>query len=83
MKLNLRNSKIANDAHRSKNASFYDKSTGGVFMKIISLTRKYNVPMTLGTVRVFRANLMYDSIICRLSPKLDPQQQFKRWVMNT
>jgi ubiquinone biosynthesis protein len=67
-------------AHKSKNAPWYDKCTGGAFMKIIGLTQKYNVPMTLDTVRVFRANFMYDSITYRLNPKLDPQKEFKRWA---
>ena len=67
-------------ALKSKHAPWYDKCTGGAFMKIISLTQKYNVPMTLDTVRIFRANFMYDSIIYRVNPQLDPQKEFKRWA---
>jgi len=67
-------------AHHSKHAPWYDKCTGGAFMKVISLTRKYNVPMTLDTVRIFRANFMYDSIVYRLNPQLDPKKEFRRWA---
>jgi hypothetical protein len=67
-------------ALKSKNAPWYDKCNGRAFMKVIGLTRKYNIPMTLDTVRIFRANFMYDTIVYRLNPKLNPQKEFTKWA---
>ena len=67
-------------AHRSKNAPWYDKCSGGMWMKVIMLSQKFHLPMTLDTVRIFRASFMYDSIIYRLFPNLDPQREFKKWA---
>jgi len=36
--------------------------------------------MTLDTVRIFRANFMYDSIVYRLNPQLDPKKELKSWA---
>ncbi len=67
-------------AHKSKSAPWYDKCSGGMWMKVIMLSQKYNLPMTLDTVRIFRANFLYDSIVYRLHADLDPQKEFKDWA---
>ena len=67
-------------AHQSKSAPWYDKCSGTMWMKVIALSHKYNLPMTLDTIRIFRATFMYDSIIYRLHPGLDAQKDFCRWA---
>src|SRR5205807_752857 len=67
-------------AHQSKNAPWYDKCSGNMWMKVIALSQKYNLPMTLDMIRIFRATFMYDSIIYRLHPGLDAQKDFCRWA---
>lgn len=66
-------------ALKSKYSPWYDKCSGAMWMKVIALGRKYDVPMTLDTVRIFRASFMYDSIIYRLNPRLDPIKEFTKW----
>lgn len=66
-------------AHKSTHAPWYDKCSGGMWMKVIALSRKYHLPMTLDTVRMFRASFIYDSIIYRLAPDLDSQVDFRKW----
>lgn len=66
-------------ALKSKYSPWYDKCSGAMWMRVIALNRKYHIPMTLDTVRIFRASFMYDSIIYRLNPRLDPVKEFKRW----
>lgn len=63
-------------AHKSRNAPWYDKCSGGMWMKVIVVSQKFNLPMTLDTVRIFRANFLYDSIVFRLHVDLDPQKEF-------
>lgn len=66
-------------ALKSKHSPWYDKCSGAMWMRVIALNRNYNIPMTLDTVRIFRASFMYDSIIYRLNAELDPVKEFKRW----
>ncbi len=67
-------------ANKSSNATWYEKCSGGMWMKVIALCRDYNIPMTLDSVRLFRATFMYDSIILRLWADLDPREEFKKWA---
>ena len=63
-------------AHKSRNAPWYDKCAGGMWMKVIVISQQFHLPMTLDTVRIFRANFLYDSIVFRLHAALDPQKEF-------
>ncbi len=67
-------------AHQSRHAPWYDKSSGGMWMKVIMLSQRYQLPMTLDTVRILRANFLYDSIVYRLHPKLDPLAVFMEYA---
>ncbi|MDB6038357.1 MAG: hypothetical protein JWM99_2198, partial [Verrucomicrobiales bacterium] len=66
-------------AHKSRNAPWYDKCSGGMWMKVIAVSQKFHLPMNLDTVRIFRANFLYDSIVFRLYVKLDPKKEFHRF----
>ncbi len=67
-------------AHKSKNAPWFDKCSGGMWMKVIVVSQKYNLPMTLDTVRIFRANFLYDSIVFRLDVGVDPQAEYIKYA---
>jgi predicted unusual protein kinase regulating ubiquinone biosynthesis (AarF/ABC1/UbiB family) len=67
-------------ALKSKHSPWHDKCSGGTWMRVIALGQKYRIPMTLDTVRMFRASFMYDSIIYRLNPRLDPIEEFRKWA---
>lgn len=67
-------------ANESKHAPWREKCTGWMWMRIISLTRKYNIPINLDTLRVFRATFMYDTIIYQLHPRIDPRKEFGKWA---
>lgn len=67
-------------AHKSKNAPWFDKCSGGMWMKVIVVSQKYHLPMTLDTVRIFRANFLYDSIVFRLHVGVDPQAEYIKFA---
>lgn len=67
-------------ANESKHADWQEKCTGWMWMKIIDLTRKYNIPINLDTLRIFRATFVYDTIIYRLHPNIDPRKEFAKWA---
>jgi ubiquinone biosynthesis protein len=67
-------------ANESKHATWQEKCTGWMWMNIIGLTRKYNIPINLDTLRIFRATFVYDTIIYRLHPQIDPRKEFAKWA---
>jgi predicted unusual protein kinase regulating ubiquinone biosynthesis (AarF/ABC1/UbiB family) len=67
-------------ANESKHAGWQEKCTGWMWMNIIGLTRKYNIPINLDTLRIFRATFVYDTLIYRLHPQIDPRKEFAKWA---
>lgn len=66
-------------ANECSNATWEEKCAGGMWMRVISACRDFNIPMNLDTIRIFRATFMYDSMIYRLNPKLDPRKEYVRY----
>ena len=66
-------------ANECSNATWEEKCAGGMWMEVISVCRKFSIPMNLDTIRIFRATFMYDSMIYRLNPRLDPRKEYDRW----
>ena len=66
-------------ANECSNATWEEKCAGGMWMEVIGVCRKFNIPMNLDTIRIFRATFMYDSMIYRLNPRLDPRDEYLRW----
>jgi ubiquinone biosynthesis protein len=66
-------------ANECSNATWEEKCAGGMWMSVIGVCRDFNIPMNLDTIRIFRATFMYDSMIYRLNPKLDPRDEYVRY----
>ena len=66
-------------ANECSNASWEEKCSGGMWMRVITVCRDFNIPMNLDTLRIFRATFMYDSMIYRMNPKLDPRKEYAKW----
>ncbi len=66
-------------ANECSNASWEEKCSGGMWMQVISVCRDFNIPMNLDTLRIFRATFMYDSMIYRMAPDLDPRKEYAKW----
>nr|CCE88383.1 ABC transporter protein [Sorangium cellulosum] len=64
----------------SKKAPWYEKTTASVYMKLFAMTRKYNVPVNLDTVRSFRANMLYDTLALRIFPELDVIRENRKFL---
>lgn len=66
-------------ALESDHAEWYERSTGLFWIKLAGIARRYNVPMTLDTLLMFRTMFAYDSIMYRLWSKLDPEDEYQKY----
>jgi predicted unusual protein kinase regulating ubiquinone biosynthesis (AarF/ABC1/UbiB family) len=64
----------------SKRAPWYEKTSASVFYKLFEVTRRYQIPVNLDTVRVFRANMLYDTLAIRIYRDLDPLREIGRFL---
>jgi len=58
-------------ASKSNHAEWWERCTGQLWMKFITISRRFSVPMSLDALRLFRATFLYDSIAMRLWNDLD------------
>jgi ubiquinone biosynthesis protein len=67
-------------ATKSAHAEWWERCTGQMWMKFLSIARRYAIPINLDTLRMFRATFLYDSIAFRLHKDLDMNGEFKEYV---
>jgi ubiquinone biosynthesis protein len=63
----------------SKHPEWWERSSAGMWIGMLELTRKYNIPVTIDTVRLVRSSLLYDTIAARLCDRIDMQREFTRY----
>lgn len=66
-------------AMKDKNSEWYEKASGMMWMTFVGLARKYNIPMNLDTLRLFRATFLYDTIMYRLWPEMDMDTEYQHY----
>jgi ubiquinone biosynthesis protein len=57
---------------RDPDAEWWERTTATLWAKIAEASRRYGIPMSLGTLRALRSTLLYDSLAFRLAA--DPGQ---------
>jgi ubiquinone biosynthesis protein len=65
---------------RSKEVSWFERCASGLFIEMIGLTRKYNIPMNADVLRIARANLLYDTLAARLDSDVTSEKVYRRFL---
>ena len=66
-------------AMKSKHSKWYEKCSGGMWMRAMETMQGYNVNMNLDSIRMFRATFVYDTVIFRLHEKINVKKEYKFW----
>lgn len=66
-------------AVKSKDAEWWERASGALWVKLVSIARRNQIPMNLDTLRMFRATFLYDSITFRLWSELSLTREFKKY----
>jgi predicted unusual protein kinase regulating ubiquinone biosynthesis (AarF/ABC1/UbiB family) len=56
----------------STDAEWWERSTAQNWLRYINVAQEYGIPVSLETIRFFRATFLYDSVIVRLDKTIDP-----------
>lgn len=67
----------------SKHSAWYERTSAALWMSFFDLTRKYELPVNLDTVRVFRAAMLYDSLALRLHPDLNLYKEYSQFAKDS
>jgi ubiquinone biosynthesis protein len=63
----------------SEHPEWWERSSAGMWIGMLELTRAFDIPVTIDTVRLVRSSLLYDTIAARLSGTIDMQREFDRY----
>jgi hypothetical protein len=64
----------------SEHPQWWERSSAGMWIGMLNLTRRFNIPVNVETVRLIRSSLLYDTIAARLCDSINMQQEFQRYV---
>lgn len=66
-------------AAKSKHSEWWEKASGVMWIKLMAITRQYDIPMNLDSLRLFRATFLYNAVIFRLYPELSLNKEYQRY----
>ena len=64
-------------ATNSKDAEWWEKSTGQAWLRFLEVARRYTLPARYETILYFRTSFSWDSIITRLNRDIDILKEFE------
>jgi predicted unusual protein kinase regulating ubiquinone biosynthesis (AarF/ABC1/UbiB family) len=66
-------------AINSQHAEWWEKASGQLWMRFAGVAQRYNIPMNLDSLRMFRATFLYDTVMLRLWKHLDYPVEYRRY----
>jgi ubiquinone biosynthesis protein len=63
----------------TKDSEWWERTTAKLWVNMLELTREFGLPVNLEVLRLMRATLLYDTLACRIHPKITIQRAFRRW----
>ena len=73
----------ASAAMWSKQAHWWERTTATFWLRLMQLTRQYNLPVNSDTVKGLRATLLYDTLALRLDNDLNMGRENQRFVTDS
>ena len=72
-------------ANKSRYSEWHERASGALWMRFAEVARKHSVPMSVDTIRLFRATFLYDTAIFRLwgdEGDPEPERQYRDYLRN-
>jgi predicted unusual protein kinase regulating ubiquinone biosynthesis (AarF/ABC1/UbiB family) len=67
---------------KAKHTQWWERTSATQWLASIKIARRYNLPLSLGTLRMIRATLLYDTLALRLDHTIDRFKEygkFRKW----
>jgi len=65
---------------RSKKTVWWERTNSHLWIEMVTLSRKYGIPMSADVLRMMRANFLYDTLAARLDNQVDPEKVYRRFA---
>jgi predicted unusual protein kinase regulating ubiquinone biosynthesis (AarF/ABC1/UbiB family) len=67
-------------AFKSKHSEWWERTSAGIWISFLELSREYDIPLNLNTLRMIRSTLLYDTIAARLFSGIDSYKEHHRYA---
>jgi ubiquinone biosynthesis protein len=67
-------------AVKSKHSHWYERTTAYLWVGFLGLLAKHKIPAPRDILLLARGSLLYDTLACRLHPRIDIFQEFRRFA---
>ena len=69
-------------AARSSHSPWWERTTANLWFGFFRLSREFNIPLRLNTLRMIRGSLLTDTVALRLDPELDHHEEYRRYLQS-
>jgi ubiquinone biosynthesis protein len=67
-------------ATKARGVEWWERTSAGIWISFLQVTREYEIPLNLNTLRMIRATLLYDTLAARLDPQIDIFKIYRRFA---
>jgi ubiquinone biosynthesis protein len=64
---------------KAKHTEWWERTSARLWLAIVKIARQRNVPLSIGTLRMMRATLLYDTLVLRLDRTADRYERYDRF----
>jgi predicted unusual protein kinase regulating ubiquinone biosynthesis (AarF/ABC1/UbiB family) len=64
---------------RKKHTAWWERTSARLWLAMMRISRRHDLPVNLHTLRMIRATLLYDTLVLRLDPKTDRYRSYMRF----
>ncbi|MCP4540880.1 MAG: AarF/ABC1/UbiB kinase family protein [Chloroflexi bacterium] len=64
---------------RTKESQWWEKTSAQLWLGFFRVSNKHQIPLSIGTVRMIRATLLYDTLALRLDHSIDLRQVYAKY----
>jgi predicted unusual protein kinase regulating ubiquinone biosynthesis (AarF/ABC1/UbiB family) len=64
---------------KARHTEWWERTSAHLWLAMIRIARQYNLPISLGTLRMIRATLLYDTIVLRLDRTINRYDEYERF----
>jgi ubiquinone biosynthesis protein len=65
---------------KAEHTEWWERTSARLWLTVVKLSKRYNIPLNLHTLRMIRATLLYDTMALRLDRTLDRYEEYDKFI---
>jgi ubiquinone biosynthesis protein len=65
---------------KAKHTEWWERTSARLWLTMVNISQKHNIPLNLHTLRMIRATLLYDTLALRLDSTVDRYKEYNKFI---